>query len=739
MSSDPVTNAPTGVQDPPEGFSFGRSVFPVPNRNKDPKKDGLFFEYAEHCFIGDSITLTLANGEKVAASDHKLKLNDTLSLTYGQINGLGGDFYGTYDPISDGKDLQEQIERFVRAYNTLADGGPRLPKEAFDILKVLQAEVDAVNEALKHHQDPSTVYPKLEDVDKTLEWLTIGRDSKVPSYWKLAAINWDHFGGDAHTAYRAGHTIAIQRAVKGDLEGAYAMNAFADHFLEDSFSAGHLRTPRRLLHGTLPAADYCAKLMHDEDNAIGLSVKNQAGHAWTAYGDKRALDKLNEDNKKICVDAVQVSADEVYRAYQSKSAPSPNNYLALTLVPTLESAKSPTQALADLITPDNKRRKDLKKRRVRDYTSWWTYAGLIFDANWSGLWKYPITIDSLMLHIMRWTSVAASALPNGDRRQVFYQAPGSGILQSKYTNSVWSDGSEKDSLFKAAMFTPLAAVSFKHDIEAQDRVYYLDETYVLQEYCFTERPGGSWYSGTLGDLKIQVAPNTSIAAVQYRGEGESGPVSIRVYCQDPISRHIQEFCHDGKQWFKGAILPADALHGSRLAATAYVDNAAKAHIRVYYQSDDLSIKEYRYEGGEWVAGDLDGEKAPGWTPISAVGFAKHGGPYKAHVYWRNVKDEIVGTTSSDDGLNWGPLMTLEVAAQAATGSQLAALQWSNGDHLRIYYQRTDDSILEACKDDASWYEGGIVGKAHHKGDDEEEDVVEADVKEVDAGDEKTSN
>ena len=85
------------------------------------------------------------------------------------------------------------------------------------------------------------------------------------------------------------------------------MNAFADHFLEDSFSAGHIRTPRRALQGTVnffydlnakvsvPLQFFAIsckllmlsidliKLIDEEDGAIGLKVKNKRGDQWTAY------------------------------------------------------------------------------------------------------------------------------------------------------------------------------------------------------------------------------------------------------------------------------------------------------------------------------------------------------------------------------------------------------------------------------------------------------------------------
>jgi hypothetical protein len=187
-------------------------------------------------------------------------LENGLNVTYGEINGLAGDFYGTYDPISDGNNESEQVNRFLKAYNTLAGLSPGQPAEAIEILGILQNKVNAVNDALHRHQDPSVAYSTLPDQSLRFEAITWWR-SGIPGYIGLAQINWDHFGADARTAYNAGHSKALDEAVAGDLEKAYALNAFADHFLEDSFSAGHLRTPRRDLHSSWnPAADYCAKV-----------------------------------------------------------------------------------------------------------------------------------------------------------------------------------------------------------------------------------------------------------------------------------------------------------------------------------------------------------------------------------------------------------------------------------------------------------------------------------------------
>jgi hypothetical protein len=267
-SDEIITSPPT----------FGRVVVPVPNKHKPGKKtSGVWVkivpsfrsltwravEYTEHVFIGDSIQLTLADGGKRVASDIPISLPNGLTLTYSQINALSGDFYGTKYPISDGKDDQDRSDRFVAAFRTLADPDPRQPKEANELLKVLKIEVDEVNKALKTGKDPSEAYLKVADQTKAFISITKGRKS-IPGYLELALINWDHFGEGARIAYNTGHATAIRRAIGGDLLGAYSMNAFADHFLEDSFSAGHLRTPRKRLHELNSAfADYCAKVRAD--------------------------------------------------------------------------------------------------------------------------------------------------------------------------------------------------------------------------------------------------------------------------------------------------------------------------------------------------------------------------------------------------------------------------------------------------------------------------------------------
>ena len=223
----------------------------------------------------------------------------------------------------------------------LTHDDPRQLKEAMNILAVLQMEVDAVNNVLITHQDSSVIYSQLPDVSVNLQQITWNRPMGIPSYLERAMLNWDHFGDHARSTYIAGHAIVIQKAISGDLEGAYAMNVFVDHFLVDLFSSCHLRTPRRSLHGDMklksrylcqdsltvfckPRSNYNVT-WHMHDGAVLLGYQNPSGQSWIMYGDKRPLDTVNKENMGYCGKAVQVSAAEIYEVCKTKQT-SPANY-----------------------------------------------------------------------------------------------------------------------------------------------------------------------------------------------------------------------------------------------------------------------------------------------------------------------------------------------------------------------------------------------------------------------------
>lgn len=196
--------------------------------------------------------------------------------------------------------------------------------------------------------------------------------------------------------------------------------------------------------------------MHDEDCAIGLSVTNPKGNTWTCYGDKRALDAVNEDNKNLCLAAVQASADEIYNAWKTKRPP--DTYTAWNYAPTLESASASTQELAPLFRLKNgvlERRKTIKARRTWEYTTDFTFMGTYKECMSSHWWDYPITIDG-PTWILPGSSVTATT-PSSGEWNVYYQDVQGGIRQSAYSD-VWT--ASNSSMFTAKRFTPLAVVAW---------------------------------------------------------------------------------------------------------------------------------------------------------------------------------------------------------------------------------------------------------------------------------------
>lgn len=221
------------------------------------------FEFAEHRFLGDILELpdfNKASDSDKSAAANPLTLPNGLRLTYGQINGLAGDFFGTRDPICQVRDANEQQQRFITAFRLITSEKGKIV--ATKLLEKLKKETDAVEQARREGKSVSDVYADLED--ESFDYDNITKILGVPelNYIELAKINFDHFGLNARTAYNAGHSMALAEASQGSpesLEKAYAINAFADHFLEDSFASGHMRVPREALAGGL-FQNACAKV-----------------------------------------------------------------------------------------------------------------------------------------------------------------------------------------------------------------------------------------------------------------------------------------------------------------------------------------------------------------------------------------------------------------------------------------------------------------------------------------------
>jgi hypothetical protein len=315
-----------------------------------------FFNWGEHKKTADGLTL-LVDGEELPAESTPLPVDEIdsltgptgFTLTYGQVTALGGDFYGDANqPICT---AQHPDMQFKANFNLLA----RSQAEVQAILAIVAQEVQAVADATASGEEPSGAYERLPSLNKQFTIATKGR------YLALANSNFDHFGGDAVTAYRAAHAVAQGQAVvarfqddddkrRAALLGAYAVNAFADHFLTDMFASGHVRTPRRHLDDALKSipiigsevAGLLSKWMHDEDNKLGLWVTNATGDKWVAYGDARYGDTWDAANRVIIKAAVQQSMTDVWNSFRGSGVADRDASSVLAYVATMATSGPPS-------------------------------------------------------------------------------------------------------------------------------------------------------------------------------------------------------------------------------------------------------------------------------------------------------------------------------------------------------------------------------------------------------------
>lgn len=170
-------------------------------------------------------------------------------------------------------------------------------------------------------------------------------------YLATSSKGVDHFGPFAARNYLTGHKLALETAIKAksndELNLAYAYEASADHYLSDSFTPGHMRTPAfglsqlpdesllntlqsilQSLGISFPKEKYLlsfAKIMHENENQNGLWVNTYQLRAsgvpdWQAFGDGNYFVIGNEQNVSQLHNTLQHGIDQIFEAYKmSKS------------------------------------------------------------------------------------------------------------------------------------------------------------------------------------------------------------------------------------------------------------------------------------------------------------------------------------------------------------------------------------------------------------------------------------
>ncbi|MBV9575109.1 MAG: phospholipase [Gammaproteobacteria bacterium] len=353
------------------------------------------FSSAEHIAIGDDVVIKFSPdtpGQKSAL----LHLPNQLNLSYGTILALG-DFYGTPgQPISAGNSENEKRARFLAAFNQFAVNNPT---DINQIVTIMQAEKKLIEDGLKNGESEESIYQKVgDDFDRQYNCVTGG--SCVAKVWwtyagrylLLAKDDYDHFGDDAWAAYQTGHAIALEAAMHAHqtqdiqaLQLAYALNAFAGHFLSDRFATGHIRTPRKLLPiyvSPTVVGDVLVNYMHNEENFYSLHVHNLQGDHWIAYGDKSYFTDKGATHRQQLLATLQVSADEIFSTYLTGIAPQNDIVSQLIPIPD-EVANAANQDISPLFYWDKQtnqllRREDIANLYDKHWTaSWWGWSTLL--------------------------------------------------------------------------------------------------------------------------------------------------------------------------------------------------------------------------------------------------------------------------------------------------------------------------------------------------------------------------
>lgn len=330
-------------------------VTPCSFAKKPPK---LTYESYEHIFMGDQLALK-GLPKPLPGKIQKFTLANGLQLSYGDIVAMP-DYYG--DPnhqVSSDSTFTKRKEWAAHLFNSFSNYDV---KYFHAFWPVVQQERERVITALRQHRSVSKMYKAT--IGKELITLELVTNLK---FFALAQNCFDHFGHDAWLAYQAGHSVAIDTAISGykikfgedsqandqcknsknqqtcldnlalnKLKLAYAQNAYMNHFLTDRLTSSHMRTPFRALVQTrsLPAFGAIAgNFMHNEDGDFGLIVTNSTGKYWMAYGDDYYFSPENKAYRQLIKQILQLSADEIYDAYQFGYDPDPHSDSLYMLMP----------------------------------------------------------------------------------------------------------------------------------------------------------------------------------------------------------------------------------------------------------------------------------------------------------------------------------------------------------------------------------------------------------------------
>jgi hypothetical protein len=258
------------------------------------------------------------------------------NIAYGELTGLSGDH--STDPLS----LEESLRYEFSKVNKIVRM-QRMHDKAKEDFGVAADDVDIFNIDFtygllavvdeSHFYDYGRSFEKqIRDVQKRhirllelpknvdLVFNELEKTNSIAKYITLHSVTVDFAG---YAGYYFDKDINRSNKL---LHYALLYSAFADHYLQDAFAAGHLA-----VHRTIFGAAIDNKQIHDFYNEAGLNVFNIREEEWISFGDGRMdqgtkewrehdtydnhpSDNLTE-NYRLAIEATKISVEEIFASY----------------------------------------------------------------------------------------------------------------------------------------------------------------------------------------------------------------------------------------------------------------------------------------------------------------------------------------------------------------------------------------------------------------------------------------
>ena len=219
-------------------------------------------------------------------------------VTYGTLCGLAGDHVS--NPLLLETGLQAHYSKTNRTLLLEADAMQHFQTGAnsVELLKVnLAYGVMAIKDLSHFYSYGDDLNDHLRKIDAELIRAlaspanvndTFAKLDRLPSMSKYFCIHIfaTYLAEEAGKAHLAGDA----HAASDYLFYAMLYEAFAEHFLQDSFASGHQMVRR----GFGASAVSNNKALHDFYNTIPVQTANLKGEIWASYGDKRLNQNMEE-------------------------------------------------------------------------------------------------------------------------------------------------------------------------------------------------------------------------------------------------------------------------------------------------------------------------------------------------------------------------------------------------------------------------------------------------------------